>query len=530
MRDIHSFSNPAESRVRHLELELDADFKRRVLRGTVVLHLDRAGGVLRLDARGLKIHAIPGFEWTVEEGLEIRIGGAQRVRIEYETSAGATALQWLDEPFLFTQSQSIHARSWIPLQDSPGLRVTFDARVTAPEGLTALMAAERIGAGRFRMPQAIPPYLLALAVGRLEFRPLGSRSGVWAAPEVVEAAAREFEDLESMITATERLFGPYRWDRQDVLVMPASFPFGGMENPRLTFATPTILSGDKSLVSLIAHELAHAWSGNLVTNATWRDFWLNEGFTTYIERRIQEEIFGERRARMEEALELVELRAEMRRLPAADQILAVDLTGRDPDEGCTLVPYVKGAAMLRMLEHTHGREKFDRFVRAWFDEHAFQSVTTEEFLEFYERRLGGPDLREWIFEPGLPASLIEPVWERESAPREGWCTQEWLLWLRDLDADAGRMADWDRQWGFTASRNSEIAAQWLAMAARCGYEAANERIEDFLRCVGRRKFVEPIYRELVSRDAARARQIYSSAKAGYHPMTRAAVEKVLLLK
>src|SRR6266498_2082020 len=207
------------------------------------------------------------------------------------------------------------------------------------------------------MPQPIPPYLMALAAGDIAFKPLGNRTGVYTEPAMLDKAARESEDTEKMVVATEKLYGPYRWDRYDILVLPPSFPIGGMENPRLTFATPTVLAGDKSLVSLIAHELSHSWSGNLVTNATWRDFWLNEGFTTYFERRMIEEVYGVERARMEAVLGRQDLEKEMQSLPEGDRVLHVDLKGRDPDDGATLVPYEKGALFITTLEQTFTRER-----------------------------------------------------------------------------------------------------------------------------------------------------------------------------
>jgi leukotriene-A4 hydrolase len=373
--DVHSYANPHEIRVRHVDLDLEVRFDERVLRGSAMLGVERRrpeASSLRLDTRDLEVESVEasdGERWLAVEfslgaadailGSPLTIAlppGADRVRIAYATRPGASGLQWLSpeqtagrrRPFLFSQSQAIHARSWIPLQDTPAVRITYGARVRTPADLMAVMSAagnstgERGGAYRFAMPQPIPAYLLAIAVGDLGFARLGPRTGVYAERPVVDAAAAEFDDIERMMDAAERLYGPYRWDRYDILVLPPSFPFGGMENPRLTFATPTVLAGDKSLVSLVAHELAHSWSGNLVTNATWSDFWLNEGFTTYIERRLVEEVYGRERSEMEAVLGRQDLEDEIARLPDRDEILHIDLAGRDPDDGATRLPYEKG--------------------------------------------------------------------------------------------------------------------------------------------------------------------------------------------
>ena len=396
------------------------------------------------------------------------------------------------KPFLFTQSQAIHARSWIPIQDSPGVRVVYVGTVRVPQGLTAVMAAEsRVrpdeaaqGVFRFVMAQPIPPYLIAMAVGDLAFQPLGPARAVWAEPSVLKSAADEFGDVESMVASIEKRFGPYRWGRYDILVLPPSFPFGGMENPRLTFATPTILAGDRSLVSLIAHELAHSWSGNLVTNATWRDFWLNEGFTTYLERRIIEDLYGSDRADMELVLGMVDLRDELKEQSARDQILHVDLTGRDPDEGMNRIPYEKGALFLRTLENRFGRARFDEFLRSYFDHFAFRSITTADFVAYLNEHLltdpadaRATDLSAWLEGPGLPAGFVEPRSSRLDAIDKlargwldgsiatdklgagDWSTQEWLRFLLALPEKlpGERLAELDKAFGLTARGNSEIA-------------------------------------------------------------------------
>src|SRR5687767_11700247 len=370
-QDYHSFANPSAVRVTHVDLDWDVLFDQKILKGSATLTVERSSRTepLILDTRDLKIEKVETSAGTAYSAGTFTVGasdkilgssltiplpaGANRVRIHYSTSPCASGLQWLGpaqtagkkDPFMFTQSQAIHARSWIPLQDTPSVRVTYNARVRTPRNLLAVMSAEndahtpRDGDYSFRMRQPIPSYLIALAVGDLRFRSLGRRTGVYAEPQVIARAARELSDTERMVVATERLYGPYRWGRYDILVLPASFPYGGMENPRLTFATPTILAGDKSLVSLIAHELAHSWSGNLVTNATWRDFWLNEGFTVYLERRIQEAVYGRARAQMEAALGLRDLNEVIASLEDRDEILHIDLKGRDPDEGSNDIPY-----------------------------------------------------------------------------------------------------------------------------------------------------------------------------------------------
>jgi len=397
------------------------------------------------------------------------------------------------------------------------------------------------------MTQPIPPYLLALAVGELQFRMIGGRTGVYTEKPMLDAAAKEFSDLDSMVSSAERLLGNYRWDRYDVLVLPPSFPIGGMENPRLTFATPTIIAGDKSLVSLISHELAHSWSGNLVTNATWSDFWLNEGFTVYVERRIQEELYGKQRSEMEFAIEIGELKAEMATLAAGDQKLHVDLKGRDPEEGVTLVPYVKGALMLRAIEDEVGRERFDSFVRGYFDHFAFQSITTETFEKYLAEKLPGLKLevKEWIYKPGLPAStpkinayLLTSVDEQLAKWKKGeamdtreWVAQQWLHFLRGLPPTltAAQMAKLDADFKFTKSGNSEILDAWLILAIRNKYVAAQLALEEFLSRVGRQKFLKPLYLEMAktAEGKARAKALFAKNKPGYHPIAAASIGALL---
>ena len=502
-RDAHSFARPDRVKVRHLSLDLSVDFERRELAGAATWRLEEPvqHRELILDTNGLEILGVSalspdGVAREVDStlgapdpllGRELRIelpAGVQSVTVSYRTTADAGALLWIPpesssrgSPFLFTQSQPILARTWVPSQDSPGVRFTYDARVRVPSGLMAVMSAggnpsspRPDGVYEFRMAEPIPSYLLALAVGELEFRAISPRVGVYGSPDLVDAAAAEFADTEEMVRAAETLYGPYRWGRYDLLVLPPSFPWGGMENPRITFATPTIIAGDRSLVSLVAHELAHSWSGNLVTNASWDDFWLNEGFTVYFEHRIMEAVYGAEYDAMLQVLAWDELQADLAALPPRDTHLKLDLRGRNPEDGMTAIAYEKGYFFLRHCEQTLGRERWDRFLREHFDRHAFQSLSTEEFLADLERDVLGRDaaarraidVDRWVYGPGVPLEVEPPVsreLERVEAELErwsggtvaddlqtdGWTAHHWVHFLRGLPKKIGadRLAELD---------------------------------------------------------------------------------------
>ncbi|MBC7447711.1 MAG: M1 family metallopeptidase, partial [Hymenobacteraceae bacterium] len=496
----------------------------------------------------------------------------RRVVVRYATNpAGADALQWLQpaqtagrrQPLLFTQSQAILARTWVPIQDSPGIRFTYDARVEVPSHLVALMSAtnptERRADGtyEFRMPQPIPAYLLALAVGDLAFRATGPRTGVYAEPASLEAAAREFVDLEKMVIAAEALYGPYRSERYDLLLLPPSFPFGGMENPRLTFVTPTIVTGDRSLTSLIAHELAHSWSGNLVTNATWNDFWLNEGYTVYFERRIMEALYGADYAEMLQRLGTDGLHHTLAELPADDTRLKLDLAGRDPDDGVTEIAYEKGELLLLAIEAVIGRPRMDRFIREYFDAHAFRSMDTESWLTYVRATLGPefPDLEArvpleaWIYQPGLPASAPTVSSARFTAVEQqlaawlagttkapelttaDWSPLEWIHFVRNLPQiiTIPQLADLDAAFHLTDSGNAEILAQWFQHTIKAGYAPAASALAKFLTTVGRRKFLVPLYKGLIQTDAGRAeaKRIYAVARPNYHAVATSTFDELV---
>lgn len=587
-RDPHSFSHPDEVAVSHLDLDIEVDPAQQRITGKASLHLENKTGAsqLILDTRDLDIDRVTWGkdeqEATFSLGDSVPIlGRPLRVEIDpqttvvevhYSTRPEAAALQWLEpeqtsdgkSPFLFTQSQAILARTWIPCQDSPGVRMTYKARVKVPAGLMAVMSARNVtekatdGLYEFDMPLAIPSYLLALAVGNLEFRSTGVRSGVYAEPSVVDKAAWEFGDTEKMIEAAEELYGPYRWERYDVLVLPPSFPFGGMENPRLTFSTPTILAGDRSLVSLIAHELAHSWSGNLVTNATWNDFWLNEGFTTYFEHRIMKAVYGTEYEEMLAVLSQASLEGAVDRLGNmhSDTHLYLDLGDRDPDEGVTQIPYEKGHFFLRMLEDQLGQEKWDGFLEGYFDRFAFQSMTTEGFLAYFEQELiqGDAELREklqvdeWIYGPGLPENCptinskslqqVEAQTEAflSSTPpaqlaTSEWATSHWLHFLSGLPGSMSleQMRQLDSAFNFSEAGNSEVLSSWLQHVVAAAYKPAYPAVERFLTVQGRRKFVTPLYRGLARTPEGleRAREIYEKARPVYHSVSRGSVDAIL---
>ncbi len=400
-----------------------------------------------LDDNGLDIQAIADaaghpLRWALGEGnalhgrpLNVEIGAARRIRIRYRTAPDAGALQWLTpeqtvgkhHPYLLSQGESILNRSWIPTQDSPGIRQTWEARITAPTPLRAVMSGERLtpngepaGRGRrawrFRMVHPVAPYLVAIAIGDIAFRPLGPRTGVYAEPGMLDAAAHELADTERMVAAAERLYGRYRWGRYDMIVLPPSFPYGGMENPTLTFLTPTVIAGDRSLVSVIAHELSHSWSGNLVTNAVWSDAWLNEGFTSYAENRVMEEVYGHRRAAQEEALSWDDMQAALHQLGPNAPGTALHNSLDDPDGTSAGIIYDKGAIFLRTLERTFGRARWDAYLRSYFDRHAFQPMTSARFLADLRANLVRGDaalearlqLDRWVYQPGVPDNAARP--------------------------------------------------------------------------------------------------------------------------
>jgi len=586
-RDAHSFANSADVVVKHIDLDLSVDFQNKILSGKATLTIDnkKRSTVVVFDTRDLDISRIT--LGTGETPAKFTLGDAvqylgrplaititpstTQLTIHYSTSPMASALQWLEpsqtsgkeKPFLFTQSQAILARTWVPCMDGPGVRFTYSATIRTRPDLLAVMSAEgnsgtkaTDGVYRFQMKLPIPSYLLALAVGDLEFRPLGVRSGVYAEPMVIEKAANEFIDVEAMITSAEGLYGPYRWGRYDLLVLPPSFPFGGMENPMLTFATPTILAGDRSLVSLVAHELAHSWSGNLVTNATWNDFWLNEGFTVYFEQRIMEKVYGRTYSEMLAALALKDLTATIADLGSAspDTKLKLDLKGRDPDDGMTDIAYNKGYFFLRLCEETFGRERWDAFLKKYFSDNAFVPMTTGSFIAYFNNYFKEQSLiktinvNAWVYGAGLPSNCPQPQsgefssvtaqidsWKNGVHPSrletKGWTTHHWLFFLHNLPATMPpeKMIELDYTFNFTRSGNAEILCEWFQRCIKARYETAYGPMRNYLLSIGRRKLIKPLYTELAKTPEGKewAKEVYAKARPGYHSVSYQTIDDIL---
>ncbi len=588
--DEHSYANKDEVLLTHLDLDLEVLFDKKQLKGHVDLSFERLqpnAKQLILDTRDLTIDRVTSIDNDGNEtetqfvladkddvlGSKLTIDlkdGEEKVRVYYNSNPQASGLQWLTpeqtagkkEPFMFSQAQAIHARSFIPVQDSPDVRVTYKANIKTPKQLLAVMSAYNEpntpldGDYQFDMPQAIPPYLIAIGVGDLQFKSMGPRTGVYSESAYLDSSAKEFEDTEQMIDITEAMYGPYLWGRYDLLILPPSFPFGGMENPRLSFITPTVIAGDKSLINLIAHELAHSWSGNLVTNATWRDLWLNEGFTSYVENRIMEELFDKNRSEMENALSVQGLREQVKSLPEGDTILHITLDGRDPDDAFSGVPYTKGQMFLVFLEQRFGRETFDKFLNQYFGDFAFKSLTTPEFEKYLDKHLIAKypgkvtqaEIDEWLHSPMLPEFMPNPQSDAfakvdeastnfitnelalSDMPTDKWSIHEWLHFINNLPQDISldKMAELDKAFKLTTTTNNEVAHAWLKLAINRGYVVVNKRLEDYLISIGRRKLIVPLYKALMdTKQDDFAKRVYAIARPGYHPLAQGTVDAIV---
>lgn len=586
--DQFTYANYQEVVVKHAALDLDVNFDRKVLDGAVTLEFERVkpgAQTLTLDTKDLLIKGasletgegwIPA-EYTLADAdpvlgsaMTIAIGSdATQLRIIYETSPRAEGLQWLtpaqtagkEKPYLFSQAQALYARTMLPVQDTPAVRMTYEASLRVPDGLLPLMSASQDGQDadgnwNFSMPQPIPSYLIAIAVGDIKFKAINDTIGVYAEQYILDASAEEFAETPQMEVANTELYGPYRWGRYDLIVLPPSFPYGGMENPRLSFMTPTLIAGDKSLTNVVAHELAHSWSGNLVTNSNWRDAWLNEGFTSYVENRVMEALYGKERAAMEQVLDMEGMKraiSDAKRPELTHLKLPDDMT--HPDDAFTLVSYIKGANFLFFLEDRFGREAFDPFLKSYFNAYAFDSITTEDFLGFMDANLRSkyPDavtdaeINAWVYGPGLPDTARKPAsdafgkvaaasakWKggditAADLPTADWSTHEWLHFLNGLpELTQAQYQELDETFSLTGTQNAETAFAWYMQAIKGGYEPAMPALEDFLMNVGRGKFIYRLYGALKDNGQTEmANRIFAEAKAGYHPIAQRRIGDIL---
>ncbi len=582
----HSYSNYRENPLQHLFLDLEINFNKKIFKGTATLyfhHYWQQESII-LDTKGLNVMQIMDetnqkleFWYAAEDsilGKALKIIVPHRTKnitIFYETTAQSDAIQWLTPeqtfgktlPFVSTQSQAILARSWIPLQDVPAVRFTYAAKIKTDIAVLPLMSAINPQSKNdsnmyyFNMPQAIPSYLMALCAGDLVFSALGDSCGVYADPKQIAACEYEFSDLENMISNAANLYGPYQWGRYDMVILPPSFPFGGMENPRLTFATPTIITGDRSLVSLVAHELAHSWSGNLVTNETWSDFWLNEGFTVYFESRIMEQLYGKMYSEMLTELgkqELLKTIAYLKTTQYDDTKLYLNLKNRNPDDAVTDIAYEKGRFFLLLIEKTVGRKNFDVFLKNYFLKKSFKTINTAQFINLLNEELlsknpiwkNSININQWIFENGLPencpiinsselnrAEMDANTWLRRNVlpNTKNYTTHHWLHFFRSLKKlpSTLQIKTIDSVYHFTGIANAEIACDWYQLCINAKYKAAYPAMTEYLKKIGRRKFLLPLYGALVKTESGKvlANDIFNQAIKGYHAVSIHSIKQIL---
>jgi len=581
--DPHSYADLAQGKISHIDLRIQVDFDAHILNIEADYQLEEpVSGSLFLDSSKIDLRSAQAngqpIQYDFDEqdellGERLHLQGlknASSFTLKVATSPEARALQWLpaiqtagkQHPFLYSQCALTHARSVFPCQDTPSVRFTFTAAVEVPKVLTAVMAAEQVGTEergtikvfRFKMPQLIPSYLFAFGVGYLSFRKLGPRTGVYAEPELIDAAAWEFAENEEKIVEAEKLLGPYLWGRYDLLILPPSFPYGGMENPCLTFLTPTAILGNRGQTFLITHELAHAWTGNLVTNATWEDFWLNEGWTTYAETRITEMLEGINAAELMAVFYEKILLQQMELIGMGSPLtrLKVPLEDLDPEENVTYIPYYKGSFLIKEFEYVVGRERFDAFIQKYMETYQFQSLTTEAFLEFLKSEL--PEVFEkvnvqgWIYESELTeerrkpqSKLYDEVQEVLAVYRNGtrptkkqvadWHRYQTLSFLQALPKhipveDCKYL---EEILDLEDKNDAGYYSYFYAICIASGYEEILSRVEEFIGRIGRLIYLQPIFRAMIASDWARphARRILEGVRERHHKITVHVVDKLL---
>ncbi|KAG0053628.1 Leukotriene A-4 hydrolase [Gryganskiella cystojenkinii] len=609
--DPTSQSNLDEAKTNHIHLDLTVDFDAKILSGSAELEIEAiADSVSKvvLDTSFIDVRAASvagqSLNFKLQErnekhgsALEIQLAQAinkgDRIKliVEYATTKDCTACQWLEpsqtvgkqHPYLFTQCEAIHARSLLPCQDSPSIKLTYSANITTP--LRALMSAVPVGEesqanGRktfkFEQKTRIPSYLIALAVGNLEGREIGPRSTVWTEPEVLESAAWEFVDTENFIRTGEELLTPYDWGRYDLLVLPASFPYGGMENPCLTFVTPSLLAGDRSLVDVVAHEIAHSWMGNLVTTENWEHFWLNEGFTIFVERKILGRMRSKEHSEFSAILGYKALQESVDLYGKDHPFTALRpcLRGEDPDDAFSRVPYEKGFNLLYYLEkHLGGPSVFEPYLRAHVQEFAGRSINTDDWkaflYSFMEKTFGQEkvnllnkvDWSTWLDGTGMPpvenkfddtlartCTCLCKKWDdsrsnHQSSPAPGTfssadvaefsSTQKVVFLEKVAELEPalphGHLEKMDELYELTRVKNSEIRLRWHLLCLKANYEKIYPEVADFASTMGRMKFCRPLLRSLfhAKNGAELAKKTFLEHKSFYHPIAAGMIAKDL---
>ncbi|KAG7361242.1 aminopeptidase N [Nitzschia inconspicua] len=573
--DLSSFSKPEEAVVTHLDWVLTVDFEEKCLvaKATCTVRKSRRNfGRLILDTAHLEISAVQSCDGSpldfklhslvrnkehLGRPLEIQLPEQQgeddtvKVTILYRTTEQCSALQWLPPsqtagkqfPYLFTQCQAIHARSLVPCQDRCGVKMTYNATVTVPKWSTAVMSAlfenvemadENHKVYTWNQPVPISSYLLALAVGELTKKEISKRCAIWSEPSVVDAAAWEFSETEDFLTAAEAISGKtYVWGRYDLLCLPPSFPYGGMENPCLTFVTPTLLAGDKSLADVVAHEIAHSWTGNLVTNATWDHFWLNEGWTTWLQRKIMVRIKNNPKFLDFDAIEGRKSLTDTIQHEMAPQntSLVLKIGDADPDDSYSTVAYEKGFTLLLYLERLVGTPEFENFFKAYIQRFATKTLTSEDFRDFFmdyfkgNEKVQEVDWDTWLYGQGMPPIL--PQLDQSMAKGSADLASIWLAVDRESKAPPAKneMASWsslqivcfldfvqvetadkplqvstlqamNALYHFAESRNSEILFRYCKLAIASEDASILPVAIRFITTQGRMKFVRPLYKSL----------------------------------
>jgi leukotriene-A4 hydrolase len=583
--DPYSYADPDVTQIKHISFRMKLDFTVQRIQGTAVYQLDRpVNGKLVLDTRNLEIEAIESggqsFTWHMSDehprlGQKLTIdemNGIDHFQIKFITRPESQALQWIDpaqtagkeHPFLYSQCQALNARSIFPCQDTPAVRFTSDAQIEVMQPLLAVMAAAPKGvieSGEttttygFEMPQPIPSYLFALAAGNLTSRNLSDRCRIYAEPEQIEAAAWEFALTEEHVQQAEKLFGPYPWDRYDMLLLPPSYPYGGMENPRLTFLTPTLLVGDRSQVNVVVHELAHSWTGNLVTNATWQDFWLNEGWTVYAEQRIMEALEGQDYANLLAAHWTDIMLGQMKQIGMDSKTTQLKTEASDqmgPMDALTWVPYYKGFSFLKRLEQAVGRPAFDEFISKYINKFRFTALTTEAFLDFLKQELpqaaAEVDLDQWVYQPGFPSDapplsspLLARIDEWVESFSQGqlpskneistWNQYQVMRYLNQIPKQITieNCHHLDQLFGLQESRNPQSLSAFYVISIRSGDDSIMPRVEAFVEQVGRLILIRPIFLALAETEWSRdqARPLFERVRSLHHAITQKIIDRLL---